>query len=159
MTATDRPAALDIGPLASGDLDELYLIEEASFSAPWNLRSFYDQLAGDERFRIQVAREAADVRPGPVVGYAAYFDLGEEYHLIALAVRIDRRRRGVGRSLLDRIKKLADEDRVRRITLEVRASNPEAAAFYEGGGFIPVAIRTAYYEDTGEDALVMWRAT
>jgi ribosomal-protein-alanine N-acetyltransferase len=41
------------------------------------------------------------------------------------------------------------------VTLEVRASNEAALAFYGRHGFAPVAIRRGYYEDNGEDALVL----
>jgi len=43
-------------------------------------------------------------------------------------------------------------------TLEVRPSNTGAIALYERFGFRSAGIRPRYYRDTGEDALIMWRA-
>ena len=43
------------------------------------------------------------------------------------------------------------------ITLEVRPSNFAAQELYRGFGFRAVALRRGYYQDTGEDALVMMR--
>jgi ribosomal-protein-alanine N-acetyltransferase len=40
--------------------------------------------------------------------------------------------------------------------LEVRITNFPALRLYEKYGFETVAIRKKYYQDTGEDALVMW---
>ena len=42
------------------------------------------------------------------------------------------------------------------ITLEVRVSNREAIAMYEGLGFRSAGVRPRYYQDNGEDALIMW---
>ena len=44
---------------------------------------------------------------------------------------------------------------VDRIWLEVRPSNSAARALYRGAGFIEEGRRPGYYNDTGEDALLM----
>jgi ribosomal-protein-alanine N-acetyltransferase len=41
--------------------------------------------------------------------------------------------------------------------LEVRETNAAAVAFYRGLGFDPIGRRPAYYADTGEDALLLFR--
>ena len=43
-------------------------------------------------------------------------------------------------------------------TLEVRLSNAPAIALYERFGFRSAGTRPRYYHDTGEDAMIMWRA-
>jgi len=45
---------------------------------------------------------------------------------------------------------------VRHLTLEVRASNAPAQALYRRFGFAPVGVRRNYYEETNEDAIIMW---
>jgi ribosomal-protein-alanine N-acetyltransferase len=40
-------------------------------------------------------------------------------------------------------------------TLEVRRGNAPAIALYERAGFRTVHVRARYYQDNGEDALVM----
>ena len=42
-------------------------------------------------------------------------------------------------------------------TLEVRTSNAPAIALYERFGFRAAGTRPRYYQDTGEDAMIMWR--
>ncbi|MDD4122189.1 MAG: ribosomal-protein-alanine N-acetyltransferase, partial [Eubacteriales bacterium] len=42
-------------------------------------------------------------------------------------------------------------------TLEVRASNAAAISLYMKFGFESAGIRKGYYEDNGEDAVIMWR--
>ena len=43
------------------------------------------------------------------------------------------------------------------MTLEVRKSNAAAIALYSKLGFEIEGVRKGYYEDTGEDALIMWK--
>jgi ribosomal-protein-alanine N-acetyltransferase len=44
-----------------------------------------------------------------------------------------------------------------RLTLEVRRSNTPAIALYGRFGFRSAGVRRRYYQDNGEDALIMWR--
>jgi ribosomal-protein-alanine N-acetyltransferase len=44
-----------------------------------------------------------------------------------------------------------------QFTLEVRRSNEGAIALYERDGFRVAGLRRRYYQDNGEDALIMWR--
>ncbi|HWC25967.1 MAG TPA: hypothetical protein VG474_05225, partial [Solirubrobacteraceae bacterium] len=44
-----------------------------------------------------------------------------------------------------------------RFTLEVRESNAGAIELYERFGFRAAGRRRRYYQDNGEDAVVMWR--
>ena len=43
------------------------------------------------------------------------------------------------------------------MTLEVRVSNAVALELYKDMGFSIEAVRPKYYEDTGEDAYIMWK--
>jgi ribosomal-protein-alanine N-acetyltransferase len=67
------------------------------------------------------------------------------------------RRRGIGRSLLERLFEMTAADPRRGYTLEVRVSNTDAIRLYERLGFEARGIRRGYYTDNREDALIMWR--
>jgi ribosomal-protein-alanine N-acetyltransferase len=63
----------------------------------------------------------------------------------------------VGRFLVEWLLERSREGGQSRITLEVRASNFGAQELYRNAGFRAVALRRGYYQDTGEDALIMLR--
>ena len=68
----------------------------------------------------------------------------------------DHRRRGVATTLLgDLIARVPEAEP--RFTLEVRTSNAGAIALYEQHGFRAAGLRRRYYQDNGEDAVIMWR--
>jgi [ribosomal protein S18]-alanine N-acetyltransferase len=68
----------------------------------------------------------------------------------------DHRRRGVASALLADLIARVDEAEP-RFTLEVRTSNAGAIALYERFGFRAAGLRRRYYQDNGEDAVIMWR--
>ena len=70
------------------------------------------------------------------------------------SVSPDHRAQGVGGALLRR---LFEEGRGKLpFTLEVRVSNRPAITMYERLGFRSAGVRPRYYQDNGEDALIMW---
>ena len=85
--------------------------------------------------------------------------IGEESHLLNIAVRPEARKGGIGRSLLRECLRRSMLAGGRRIFLEVRPTNQEAIRLYEKEGFRFVGIRRGYYTDTGEDAIVFARET
>jgi ribosomal-protein-alanine N-acetyltransferase len=78
------------------------------------------------------------------------------WHIMNVAVDPDDRRVGVARALLGELLARVD-DEAARFTLEVRRSNAPAIALYERFGFRSAGMRRRYYQDNGEDALIMWR--
>ncbi len=73
-----------------------------------------------------------------------------------IAVDPDHRRQGLATALLSELVHRVG-DGTARITLEVRESNQGAIDLYERFGFLAAGMRRRYYQDNGEDALIMWR--
>lgn len=90
-----------------------------------------------------------------IIGFAGFWLMLKEAHIIAIAVRNNYRRIGVGEGLLISIIELATQLNANTVTLEVRASNEIAQALYEKYGFQLTGRRHNYYSDNGEDALLM----
>jgi ribosomal-protein-alanine N-acetyltransferase len=81
----------------------------------------------------------------------------EEAHITVLAIHPDYQKQGLGQALLLALLVLAWKRGLEWATLEVRASNQAAIALYKKFGFETVGHRRKYYQDTGEDALILWR--
>jgi ribosomal-protein-alanine N-acetyltransferase len=58
---------------------------------------------------------------------------------------------------METLMKLARDEGMESMTLEVRVSNEPAKALYQQLGFVSAGIRKNYYSETKEDALILWR--
>ncbi|MBE9122620.1 ribosomal protein S18-alanine N-acetyltransferase [Tychonema sp. LEGE 07199] len=96
--------------------------------------------------------------PPTLIGIGCLWAILEEAHIIMLAIHPEFQGRGFGQALLWALLKSACDRQLERSTLEVRESNLAAVALYNKFGFKEAGRRKRYYEDTGEDALVMWRS-
>ena len=139
--------------LDPGDLNDVMAIEMASFPSPWSRKLFEEEIGRTFSDAVVVVEEPG----GEVVGYSICWTVGEESHLLNIAVRPDARGRGIGRALLKECLRRAARAGARRIFLEVRPSNQQAIRIYRREGFRFVGIREGYYTDTGEDAIVFSR--
>jgi [ribosomal protein S18]-alanine N-acetyltransferase len=138
--------------LKEEDLDAVLKIEQASFPLPWT-RSMFEQELHIPTSHFFVAKSMPTKE---IVGYAGFWQVVDELHLINIAVGPEYRRQGLGRHLLFYI--LCDGKRLglKKATLEVRASNLVAQRLYEEAGFKNIAVRKNYYADNLEDAVIMW---
>ncbi|AFZ07078.1 (SSU ribosomal protein S18P)-alanine acetyltransferase [Oscillatoria nigro-viridis PCC 7112] len=96
--------------------------------------------------------------PPTLIGIGCLWAILEEAHIIMLAIHPQFQRQGLGQALLLALLKSARNRQLERATLEVRDSNLAAVSLYKKFGFKEAGRRKRYYEDTGEDALVMWRS-
>ncbi len=137
-----------IEPALETDLDAIDEIERHSFPQPWPRATFEAELRSAHA-RLLVARDAA------VIAFCNFWIVVDEVHVMAIATHPDRRRAGIGGRLL-----VCALDQGRAVgctiaTLEVRRGNAPAIALYQRAGFHGVNVRTRYYQDNNEDALVM----
>lgn len=133
-------------------------LEAQSFTNPWSAESFRALLEGGYA-EVWVA-EAEPSAPSPgrdvrLAGYAVAWFAGDSGELANLAVRPDLRGTGVGSVLLDHVLDRARSRGIREMFLEVRASNEAALRLYRSRGFRRLAIRSGYYPNPREDALVL----
>ena len=96
-----------------------------------------------------------DAGHSDIVGFLGTWYDPDQAHIVSVGVSGSCRRRGVGELLLISAVEHAIERQSDKITLEVRKSNAAARALYEKYGFVERGIRTAYYSDNREDAVVM----
>jgi ribosomal-protein-alanine N-acetyltransferase len=147
--ASDHPY-LQIRRLAYTDLPQVIAIERRAFPTPWSLAMFVLELSKSSGVCL------AAVNDGRLVGYLICSRYETVWHVMNVAVDPQHRRTGVASALLAELYVRVDEERA-RYTLEVRRSNHVAIHLYEREGFRAAGLRRRYYQDNGEDALVMWR--
>ena len=136
--------------LAYSDLPAVLAIERRSFQTPWSLAMFVLELSKPSGICLAALRE------GRIVGYLICSRYDTVWHVMNVAVDPDARRMGVATSLLEGLLERIEEPEP-RLTLEVRQSNAPAIALYQRLGFRSAGLRRRYYQDNGEDALIMWR--
>ena len=122
-------------------------IEKACFRAPWSADMLREEL-GKGLFLVAE-------QDGEAVGYVGCQTVLDEGYITNVAVSPDCRRQGIGRTLIEELKKRAAQSGLSFITLEARASNAPAIALYEGAGFLQVGVRRNFYTAPTEDAVLM----
>ncbi len=134
------------------DLDDVMDIEPVAFgSHHWSRQSFINELVNPKGNYFAAVDET-----GRLMGYSGFWLIGEEAHITTLAVHPDFRRQYVGeRLLINNILESANLGAL-WLTLEVRVSNDAAQQLYFKYGFRSLGQLKQYYQDNGEDALVLW---
>ncbi|WP_338017062.1 ribosomal protein S18-alanine N-acetyltransferase [Myxacorys almedinensis] len=92
-----------------------------------------------------------------LIGLGCSWAILDEAHITILGVHPSYQRRGLGHLMLCALLDRARHRQMARATLEVRISNQSALALYQKFEFQGAGRRKAYYTDTGEDALILWR--
>ena len=154
VSRTKQIGDLEIGPLAAGDLDELMQIERSSFQAPWSPEMFKQDLEFPIARCLAARVQGAEAKP--LAGYIICWFVADEVHVTNIAVRKDLRNRRIATRLVEEALCLARKDQMRFCTLEVRRSNEAARELYRRLGFEARGVRSKYYSDNNEDALIMW---
>jgi [ribosomal protein S18]-alanine N-acetyltransferase len=132
------------------DLDEVMAIEVCAFPSPWTKGMFIEELRQDRAINLVVRRG------GVMLAYINFWVVLDEVHLLHIAVHRSCRMQGIGTILMEGMMERARLQGATRVTLEVRQFNEGAIKFYEGFSFVVTGVRPRYYDDTGEDALIMW---
>jgi ribosomal-protein-alanine N-acetyltransferase len=152
-TSTVAVNSISLSPMQPGDLNAVMEIERRSFPNPWSPGLFLHELKLPFS-KTLLARQANG--SNTVLGYVCRWLVGDEVHILNLAVGPERRRSGIGRMLVESVIEDAQAHGVNLITLEVRRGNEAAVALYRSFGFKEAGVRRNYY-GRGEDAIVMSR--
>ncbi len=146
---------MEIRRLVYPDLPEVIAIERRVFPTPWSLAMFVLELSKPSGICLAATGQA----PGGEQRLLAYLICSRYdtvWHVMNVAVDIGQQRKGIASAMLAELYAQVDDPRA-RFTLEVRRSNAVAIHLYEREGFRAAGMRRRYYQDNGEDALVMWR--
>ena len=133
------------------DLGQVMKIETELFSPSWTKEGFFTYLTRKDAMFLVVEEK------GEILAYCGLLMVLDEGDITNVAVRPDRQREGIGHFLMDSLIRLAEQQGITTIHLEVRVGNRTAIRLYERMGFTRDGIRKKYYTDPVEDALLMTR--
>lgn len=133
-------------------LEQILAIEQEAFAEPWSREAYLEEAA---RPIAHLLALVDDAQPERLLAYAGFWQVLDEADVNNVAVAASCRGQGLGTLLLAGLLDWARLLGCRRVTLEVRPSNAAALALYAKMGFVPCGRRPGYYEDNGEDALLM----
>jgi ribosomal-protein-alanine N-acetyltransferase len=149
--SAEEPAELEILRMRRRHLKGIMAIERQVYPRPWSPNLFLSEMS-DLRHRVYlVAKLGRDV-----VGYAGLMSYGDEAHVTTIAVDPAHHRQKIGTRLLYELIEESIRMGARAVSLEVRETNIGAQDLYERFGFQKVGKRKGYYQETNEDAYVMW---
>ncbi len=131
-------------------LDEAAALERICFTNPWSRNLFVEETQNDLCAGLAALNERNEV-----IGYAFLRVVWDEGSIDNIAVRPDCRRQGIAGKMLQVFINFARANKLAFLTLEVRASNYDAIAFYGAHGFRGMGRRKNYYEYPTEDAIIM----
>lgn len=133
--------------MGPGDLSVALETDRLCMPRPWGEAVWREELASP--FGRYLALESG----GEPIGQIGLKLVGDEAHVMTLAVRPEHRRRGHARALVGAALRLASEKGAAEVHLEVRPTNAAARSLYASLGFRETGRRLRYYGD--EDALLL----
>lgn len=143
---------INVIKMTKADVDEVFYIEELVHpNHHWSKEAFYNELANNLAYYYCIKDENKKV-----LAYIGFWQIIDEAHITTLAVHPDYRRLQFAQVLL--VKTIEDcyKNMVKYITLEVRESNISAIMLYEKFLFESIGMRKNYYQDNGENAIIMF---
>ena len=126
------------------------LVEKASFAVPWSRQAFWQEAASERAYYLLVLEDEK------IIGYAGTWIILDEAQITNVAIAPEYRGRGIGSQLMKELICQVKARGATAMTLEVRPSNAPAIALYTSFGFRDTGRRPGYYQDNGEDAIIMW---
>jgi ribosomal-protein-alanine N-acetyltransferase len=137
------------------DLEAVKEIDQMSFSQPWPSRSFSFEMNNNPAARMWVAEISIIPDQPRICGMMVIWLVIDEAHIGTIAVHPDFRRLGIAKNMLKHGLRSLQLQGARSVYLEVRSSNRAAQALYEQFGFSLSNVRKGYYQNDGEDALIL----
>ena len=143
---------MDFRRSVPADATGIARLEEEIFSDPWSYRDVQDLICAEGSMCFTA------IDGGEVIAYVIGRLIAPEGEIYRVAVKPEKRQRGIGYRLLDYAVKTSKGHGLERLFLEVRSRNLPAVKLYTAYGFKQIAVRKNYYKNPTDDALIMLRA-
>jgi ribosomal-protein-alanine N-acetyltransferase len=149
----ESKAQLHIREMNAADLPAVEALDRLCFTDPWPAGSFTVELEADRNSICLVAE--GDPLGARLLGMIVVWLIVDEAHIGTLCVHPEAQGGGIGAALLAAALEKAAEKGAKTSLLEVRAGNQAALGLYTRFGYKVVGRRAHYYQDNGEDALLL----
>ena len=140
---------MDIRRAHPDDATAIAEMETNIFGDPWSKKDIFSYICSD----TGMCFTALD--GGEPIAYIIGQKIPPEAEIYRIAVREDKRQRGIGYRLLSYALKTELGSGVETVFLEVREGNIPARALYRAYGFTEVSTRKNYYQNPTENAVIM----
>ncbi|MDJ0731573.1 MAG: ribosomal protein S18-alanine N-acetyltransferase [Crocosphaera sp.] len=134
-------------------LDELVALDQCCLGGLWTKDGYQRELMSPNSHFWVLSSDSTQT----IIGCGCFWEILEEAHITLLMIAPEYQGQGLGQLLLYSLLRDALSRNLERATLEVRVSNQPALSLYQKFGFEVAGQRKGYYQQTGEDALVLWR--
>jgi len=151
------PRGLEILPATAEAAEDCAALHAGLLEPAWDAASFRT-LLGQPAAVALLARLGT---PPEMVGFVLGHVAADEAEVLALGVRADRQRRGIGTHLIEALARAAAARQARVLYLDVDAGNTAALALYRRLGFAVRGRRQGYYlkaDAPAADAVTLARA-
>ena len=140
---------MDIRRAIPDDAGTIADMEISIFGDPWSRKDIFSYICSETGMCYTALID------GEVVGYIIGRKIIPEGEIYRVAVREDKRQRGIGYRLLSYAMKTERGAGVETVFLEVREKNIPARSLYRAYGFREISVRKNYYQNPTENAVVM----
>jgi [ribosomal protein S18]-alanine N-acetyltransferase len=156
---------ITISPISVNQIEAILILDRLCFGGLWSIDSYRRELTNENSHFLGISIDqpldqnlAQTLEPTMgIIGFGCFWAILDEAHITLLGIHPNYQQQGLGQKLLGALLDQARSIKMARATLEVRASNQAAIHLYEKCGFQTVGRRKKYYQDTGEDGVIMWR--
>jgi len=165
-------AIITIQTMSPKDIPSVVELDQVCFGGLWNAQGYQRELESpnsdllilvmsqnQEKIASKSSKFESEFtyKNSYIIGIGCLWAILEEAHITILGIHPQYQGLGLGQLLLYALMRSAWERGLERATLEVATSNISALSLYHKFGFQDVGRRRGYYQQTGEDALILWR--
>lgn len=147
---------VEIQPVTPALLTAVVDLDRLCFGKLWTLEAYQREIDSPNSDLLALILNPGEPQ-AVVIGIGCQWAILEEAHITIVGIHPDYQHQGLGQFLMQALLTAAKDRGLERATLEVRDSNTAALKLYEKFGFKVAGRRKRYYQDTGEDALILWR--
>jgi len=139
-----------INDMALADIAAVIKVDRVCYPDP------FDEAAWLREFEAPNRCHLVAMIGGEIVGHAGSLQVVDETHVATVAVAAAHEGAGIATRLVAELLRRGVGSGALAATLEVRVSSMRAQRLYSRLGFVPAGVRSNYYSNPTEDALIMW---